>query len=200
MARAQRGRMRIPAVASCIRSPRARIRALDLDPLRHGLDRLARTLRGRDFLEWSCSTVERFSKVGRESAVRCAESGERGCAKGSTGDPTAVWEARFLCGANCWLAFLCASIALLRPTGSLGFVLPAAWLYADYAASLRREIATLFEDVEVHHSRRPLFASVQEGSVVLLARGLLAKASSVAGHIRQCQYETGEELIRGLEC
>jgi hypothetical protein len=43
--------------------PRSRIRALDLDPNPQPHDGHARTLRGREFLKWSASTRERFSRI-----------------------------------------------------------------------------------------------------------------------------------------
>ena len=109
-------------------------------------------------------------------------------------------DARVSLGANAWFAFLCASIPLLRSGGSLAFVLPAAWDYADYAAPLRTSIRRLFEDVEVHRCRQPLFKSVLEGSVVLVARRYRRRAhpTESAGLIRRRNYKTPERLIASL--
>jgi hypothetical protein len=63
-----------------------------------------------------------------------------------------------------WMAFLTASLNLVRPGGCLGFVLPASWDFADYAASIRDEVFKSFERVEVYRCKRPLFDSVQEGA------------------------------------
>ena len=62
------------------------------------------------------------------------------------------------------MAFLTASLNLVRPGGCLGFVLPASWDFADYAASIRDEVFKSFERVEVYRCKRPLFDSVQEGA------------------------------------
>src|SRR5438132_82569 len=135
-------------------------------------DGKARTLRGREFLAWSQDTRERFSRIVanppfialnrmppsvRAAAMRIALPGGGNVALGS----------------NCWVAFLCASVALLEEGGSLGFVLPASWEYSDYAEPVRAAFPRIFRDVQVHRCARPLFSAVQEGSVVLLAREFL---------------------------
>lgn len=189
----------VEALAS-IRVPRDRIRALDLDPVRQPADSRARTLRGREFLAWSQSTRERFSRIAanppfialnrlpaqmRSAALRVELPGGRTVALGS----------------NCWVAFLCASIRLLEKGGSLGFVLPASWEYSDYAAPLRAWFPRLFGEVQVHRCCRPLFAAVQEGSVVLVARDFVANgkprpANAKAEHIF---HERPNELIDSLQ-
>jgi adenine-specific DNA-methyltransferase len=74
-------------------------------------------------------------------------------------------------GSNYWYAFVCASLALLKPGGDLCFILPAAWDYANYAASLRDSIHRQFARFEIHRNRKPMFKSVQEGCVVIVGRG-----------------------------
>jgi hypothetical protein len=102
-------------------------------------------------------------------------------------------------GTNCWFAFLCSSVGLLSLGGSLAFVLPAAWEYADYASPLRFGISSLFEEVRVFRSREPLFRVVQEGSIVLVARGYrLQRLDSRRGVTIHHDYGTSEELIAAL--
>ncbi len=74
-------------------------------------------------------------------------------------------------GSNYWYAFVCASLTLLKPGGDLCFILPAAWDYANYAASLRDSIPHYFAHFEIHRSRQPMFKLVQEGCVVIVGRG-----------------------------
>ncbi|MGA2657098.1 MAG: hypothetical protein ABSH34_06220 [Verrucomicrobiota bacterium] len=98
-------------------------------------------------------------------------------------------------GANYWYAFLCASLHLLKLEGSLAFVLPAAWDYACYAAPLRNIIHTLFQNVEVHRSRSPIFQEVQEGAVVVVAEGF----HTFPGELRRIEHVIPEDLIARLE-
>lgn len=72
---------------------------------------------------------------------------------------------------NLWSTFLLASLRVLKPGGSMAFVLPAAWDYADYANCLRQQLPSRFETFHVFRSARPLFPSVTEGSVVILGTG-----------------------------
>lgn len=180
--------------------PRQRIRALDLDPLRRKQDANARTLRGTEFLTWSQETPERFSRIVanppfvalnripariRRAALRIAMP---------DGDSLAL-------ASNCWMAFVCASLGLLEEGGSLGFVLPASWEYSDYAKPLRAAFPRLFTEVQVHRCARPLFAAVQEGSVVLLARGFVgnAKGRSISVTAEHLFHAHPEGLIESLK-
>lgn len=49
-------------------------------------------------------------------------------------------------------------------------VLPSAWEFAQYAARIREEVRAAFGDVTVIRCKKPLFPTVQEGTVVLVAR------------------------------
>jgi hypothetical protein len=49
-------------------------------------------------------------------------------------------------------------------------VLPSAWEFAQYSASIREEVQEAFGDVTVIRCRKPLFPTVQEGTVVVVAR------------------------------
>ncbi len=170
-----------------------RIRGMDIDPTHVPTDNKAQVLRGCDFLAWSADTEERFDRVVgnppylsfrrlppelREVALRVRQpDGER-----ISGN------------ANCWLAFLCSAVRLLRQGGALGFVLPAAWEYADYAQSLRNYFCKSFEDIEVHRCSRPLFELVQEGSIVLIGKGYLKSPLS----FQRFLHTTPKALISAL--
>lgn len=127
-------------------------------------------LPGVDFLGWSLSTDERFDRIignppylplhrvparVRQAALRVPRPG------GGHVPPKA----------NCWYAFVCASLRLLRPGGGICFVLPSGWEYADYASDLRERMPELFARVEVVWSEASFFKGVLDGNVVLIADG-----------------------------
>jgi len=171
--------------------PPSGIRGVDLDRRPSPSDRHARVLRGVDFLSWSQSTSERFSKIIANPPYlalnRLPVSLRRRALE--VRDPFSDRTVRLR--GNCWHAFLCASLGLLKPRGSLCFLLPASWDFSDYAAALRKGLGSKFEDLEVHRSRAPLFDCVQDGSVVLVARGYLSAPR------RQVRFEhaTAADLI-----
>ncbi len=72
-----------------------------------------------------------------------------------------------------WLPFVLKSLRLLNKGGSVAFILPAAYEYADYAKALRETMPSLFQCFELHRSKTPLFSSVSDGCIVLLAFGFL---------------------------
>ena len=148
---------------------RSAVRGLDISKRPHESDSLARVLRGVDFLEWSQRTDERFTRIiANPPYVRIARMPKRirEAADGLT-DLSGIHVAPH---ANCWYAFLCASMGLLAPAGSLCFVLPAAWDFAAYATKLRRRLGSRFGSVDVFRSREHLFTGVRDGRIVLIAR------------------------------
>lgn len=170
-----------------------RITAIDLDRHPHPNDKYAATIRGRDFLRWYSQTTLRVDRILanppflriknlppilRTSALQV---------KGPQGEDLTI-------GSNCWYAFLCACLKLLKPKGSLGFVLPAAWDYADYATPLRTHIQASFRQVEVHRSYTPIFADVKDGAVVLFGEGFHEPPQQA----KRFEYETAEKLIANL--
>jgi len=147
-----------------------RITAIDLDPEPGRADRLACTLRGTDFLEWSRNTEARFDKiVGNPPyvAIRKLPPALRRVAAGILD----FQDQAIGLTPNCWYAFFCACLRLLRPGGGICFVLPAAWDYASYAAKVRNFLRQSFSRVEIHRSSKPLFEEVQDGCVVVVANG-----------------------------
>ena len=176
-----------------------RIRGVDIDPGVEPQDSLAKTLRPCEFLRWASLTSERFSRiVGNPpflalSRLPLAIRVQATSTKIPTGGTVPA-------RANVWFAFLCASIGLLRPQGHICFVLPAAWDYADYATALRATLKCRFDSVEIHRSHRPLFDSVQEGSIVLLARGYRpeGEAGAPSGKESRFEYPDRESLIQSV--
>jgi adenine-specific DNA-methyltransferase len=177
--------------------PAERIRGLDVEIASEPFDSFARTIRGRDFLSWSLKTRERFRRVVANPPFLAlnrlpADVQRAALTVRMPGGGTVPL------GANCWLAFLCASISLLERNGSLGFVLPAAWEYSDYGAQLRRVVPRAFEHTEVHRSQNPLFSTVQDGSTVLIARGYRGGIGSRRGVTLRLSHPSGEGLIEAV--
>src|SRR6266545_4544795 len=171
-----------------------RITAIDLEPKPGPEDSAAETFRGIDFLHWASTTEQTFDRIVanppfvslskleselRESALQIVSPNGH----------------RVVLSSNYWQAFLSASLALLRPNGKLAFVLPASWDYADYASAIKSEISRSFEQVEIYRSSRPLFESVQEGSVVLIAFGF----GSGENRLSRFEFTQAGELIEALE-
>jgi adenine-specific DNA-methyltransferase len=95
---------------------------------------------------------------------------------------------------NTWYAFVLCAMRLLREGGSLGFVLPSAAEYAEYSGSLRVGIRQRFRSVELFRSRQPLFQEVQEGTVVVIARGYKQGPFT----FRRREFQTPNRLIAAL--
>lgn len=174
--------------------PPDRIRAVDLDRTECAADGLARTVRGVDFLSWSLRTTERFDRVVGNPPYLAISQLPRSlretaaCITDFDGLPIGSC-------ANTWYAFVVCAVRLLRDGGSLGFVLPSSAEYAEYSSALRGAIHDQFASLEVLRCKRPLFDNVQEGTVVVLARGY--KRGPL--RFRRRIFQTAEKLVRALE-
>jgi len=170
-----------------------RIVAVDIDSAPSTEDAAANTRRGVDFFEWGASTRKRFTKIiaNPPYVALCklaAELQARVQRFSDSDDPS------FAMRSNYWCAFLAACLRLLKPDGSLAFVLPAAWDYALYAAELRDRVLKSFRCVEVHRSLEPLFPDVREGSVVLIAKGYMQEPETAT----RIDHQTAASLVRAL--
>jgi len=150
--------------------PKERIVGIDIDPMSGAEDEAATTLRGVDFFKWCASSRQRFTKIIANPpyvAIRKLHPRLQRSLLSFGGEV----DGSFTLRSNYWCAFLSACLRVLDTKGSLAFVLPAAWDYAQYASDVRRAVHQQFQSVEVHRSREPLFAEVREGCVVLVAKG-----------------------------
>ena len=146
------------------------ILAIDLQTRLPTLDRLGvESLLGTDFLRWARRTDRRFDRViANPPFVRLRELEEKlflpalETRLNGIGIPAT---------ANYWAAFLVAGMRLLKPGGSLAYILPAAWEYANYAIGLRNLCVTSFQELDVHRVSVPMFEKVSDGSVLLVGRG-----------------------------
>jgi len=171
-----------------------RIVALDLEGAPGEFDSCARTLRGVDFFRWLPSTTARFDKIIANPPYVPIERLSRTLQKPIL-SLNEVDKASFRLNSNYWCTFLAGSLRVLKDGGDLAFVLPAAWEYADYAGSVKQRIFDIFRSVEVHRCLTPLFETVSEGCVVLIARGYAEKK----GHTAHFKYSTPKDLIKSLK-
>ena len=171
----------------CLREagvPRERIRAIDLDPRRESRDRLAVTLRGRDFLDWAGRTRLRFDRiVGNPPYVPIDKlSGALASSAASVSDMEELPIGR---GANIWYAFVLQCIRLLKEGGSMALVLPSACEYANYCERGRKSLLSMFDRVDVYRSEESPFRPVYEGNVVVVATSRKGKDDNARGKIRR---------------
>ena len=169
------------------------VTAIDLASDRVAPDSLGDIAHGIDFIAWARRTPDSFDRVIANPPYVSLSRLPDGLRSEALGVLMPTGSA-IPAGANYWCAFLCASIRLLRPRACIAFVLPAAWEYADYALPLRQSIPLLFEAFEVHRSRKPLFPSVQDGSVVVIGRGFGGRHKETS----QYWYRDADHLITGL--
>jgi len=170
-----------------------RITGTDLNPKSEPADKLAKVKRATEFLSWAIETDARYDRIVANPpfialsslSAEIQQSAERH----QTLEGTALTR-----GGNCWYAFFCASLRLLRSGGSLAFVLPAAFEYANYSRSLREQLPLHFRDVIVHRCRTPLFQEVEDGSVVVVARRFKSAAKSKKRFV----YDDLPQLVQGL--
>lgn len=182
---------------SCLREKgvhKERIVGVDIDPKSGGEDRYATAIRGVDFFQWCAATPQRFDRIVANPpyvAIRKLhpELQQSVASFGSDGDGS------FARRSNYWCAFLSACLRVLTDHGSLAFVPPAAWDYAQYASDIRRVVYEQFQTVEVHRSHEPLFAHVREGCVVLVAKGYRKNPTRAI----RLAHSNAQALIAGLK-
>ncbi|MGM4887720.1 Eco57I restriction-modification methylase domain-containing protein [Tardiphaga sp. 20_F10_N6_6] len=177
------------------------ITGLDVDAKPQPNDRFGNILRGTEFLRWSRTTEQRFDKIVANPPYIALERLDAAIRKAAI-DASLSEQIRITGNGNAWYAFLCASIRLLKKDGSLCFLLPAAWDYANYAVPLRELISNYFSSIDVFRTTTPIFRAenVQEGSIMLLAKG--RRETSDPGIKRQntSRYEVAsiDDLIIAL--
>ncbi|WP_185868058.1 Eco57I restriction-modification methylase domain-containing protein [Variovorax sp. DXTD-1] len=153
------------------------ILALDISVKSSQKDAMALTERGVDFIAWAkghASSVDRVVMnppyVGL-SKIKGAPLEQALQVSLPQGD-------RLTRRSNYWCAFILRAIECLRPGGHLVAVLPAAWDYAIYARPIQEAVYRAFGLVGVVRCSKPLFSTVQEGTVVLVARNRGAPEST----------------------
>ncbi len=191
--------------------PPERIRALDISPAPAQCDSLAQTERGVDFIDWAARHLASVDCIVMNPPY-VALNKLRGSARERALQLELSVGSRLPLRANYWCAFILCGIRCLRPGGTMVAVLPSAWEFAQYAASIRVEVHEAFGDVTVIRCKKPLFPTVQEGTVVVVARrrgetpsilrhvttpdleGTVSALREVAGH----QIPQGSTMVRHL--
>ena len=169
------------------------IYAIDLKNDPCAADSLATTKRGVDFLQWSRSTSRKFDRIVGNPPFRALNRVPEPVRLAALHTLDLAGR-RIPLSSNLWYAFVCASVGLLRPGGALGMILPAAFEYAGYGASLKQALRDSFGHVEVFRSDAPLFSKVLEGSVVLLCYDYNAGPCEISRRA----FKTAKGLVRGL--
>ena len=95
--------------------------------------------------------------------------------------------------ASLWAYFLLHSLDFLADGGRLAMLVPEAMLQTDYAAPLRRALASRFEATLLVHIRQRLFANTDEAVVVVASSGF-----GGSGNIREEAVEDVDELASML--
>ena len=170
-----------------------RIIGTDLASTPEPTDRLGRVRRSTEFLEWSMKTTHRFDRIVANPPFIALSGLPSTVQKAALRHRTPGGRNVTLSG-NCWHAFLCASLRLLKPNGSIAFVLPAAYEYANYALDLRSELPSHFSEIQVHRCRTPLFEDAEDGSVVLIAKGY----QSTSNVSRRFIHRDLRDLVRDI--
>lgn len=170
------------------------ILAVDLQAELGGLDELGlENLPGTDFLRWAQGTARRFDRViANPPFVRLRELDEllAGPALETRLNGSSISRT-----ANYWVPFLIAGMRLLKPGGSLAYVLPAAYEYANYARVLRDVCEASFHELDVHRVAVPMFDTVADGSVLLVGRGFGGQPRRLA---RVMRHHTLSALIEAV--
>jgi adenine-specific DNA-methyltransferase len=178
-----------------------KIVGLDVDALPQPNDSFGKILRGTEFLRWSRLTKLRFDKIVANPPYVAIERLHSDIRKAAI-DASLSDQIKITANGNAWYAFLCAGIRLLSKDGSLCFLLPAAWDYANYAAPLRNSILLYFSTVEVYRTSIPIFRAerVQEGAIVLLAKGRRdsTSGSSYGGVQERSEVFSIDDLVLAL--
>lgn len=179
-------------ISACLRSGilPSSITAIDLQRHLPELRALGvEAILGLDFLRWAQNSERRFDRIIANPPFVPIRELEKGLRR-------SVWETtvdgiQVTASANYWVAFLVAGMRLLEQGGCLAYILPAAWEYANYAATLRRYCAASFRELDVHRVAVPMFDTVNDGSILLVGRGYGKK---LHGRVRMFRHETLSEL------
>lgn len=178
---------------STLKVPRNHITGIDIELNENSTPLHARNIHEVDFIQWSRTTRRRFDCVIGNPPFLAAQTLSRSLQDALlevtdlNGNPMSL-------SCNYWYAFVICSIKLLKKRGRMAFVLPSSFEYADYAQSLRDSLGDHFKEVVIHRCKRPLFTSVQEGSVVLIAKGYKEAPESYT----RIQHATSDDLIKRL--
>jgi adenine-specific DNA-methyltransferase len=169
------------------------ITAVDLSKHPEQNDRFAKVYRGVDFHTWNSSRNETFDCiVGNPPYLHLStlpSTLRLNASQVTFPDGTRI-DGR----GNTWLTFIAASLSKLSHNGNIGFVLPAAAEYANYARYLRDKLPQWFREVCIHRCAVPLFDNVKDGSIVLIAKGW----QSGPCRLKKREHKSMNNLVKSL--
>ena len=134
--------------------------------------RLKATVRPTDFLGWAVNHIreggERFdAAVGNPPFVRYQYLPEN--FQKIAEQIFQSLDCKFTKHTNAWVPFVLASIALLRPGGRLGMVVPAEIIHVMHAQSLRSYLGKKCRKIVIIDPQQLWFEGTLQGAVILLA-------------------------------
>jgi tRNA1(Val) A37 N6-methylase TrmN6 len=146
---------------------------IELDPLNAALARRkvpSALIHSGDFFTWASKTTERFeTAAGNPPFIRYQ------LFTGNMRDQALQIAARMGASFNglssSWAPYLVATASLLKPGGSMAFVVPAEIGHATYAAPLLECLCRSFGTVGIVAVREKLFPQLSEDAWLLLCRG-----------------------------
>lgn len=133
---------------------------------------LKSTVNTQDFLEWAIRQIKneqsRFdSVVGNPPFIRYQYLPEESQEKAET--IFRILHLPFTKHTNAWVPFVLASIALLKPGGRLGMILPSEIIHVTHAQSLRTYLGTTCSRLLIIDPEEIWFEDTLQGAVILLA-------------------------------
>lgn len=134
--------------------------------------RLESTINTQDFLEWAIRQINtgqsRFdSVVGNPPFIRYQYLPEESQEKAET--IFRMLNLPFTKHTNAWVPFVLASIALLKPGGRLGMILPSEIIHVTHAQSLRTYLGTTCSRLLIIDPEEIWFEDTLQGAVILFA-------------------------------
>lgn len=133
---------------------------------------LKSTINTQDFLEWAIRQIKndqsRFdSVVGNPPFIRYQYLPEEAQEKAET--IFSMLHLPFTKHTNAWVPFVLASIALLKPGGRLGMILPSEIIHVTHAQSLRTYLGKMCSRLLIIDPEEIWFEGTLQGAVILFA-------------------------------
>lgn len=129
------------------------------------------TVRNIDFLEWFCANEAAVGSfdgvVGNPPFIRYQYLSKT--SQELAGKIFEAYKLPFTKHTNAWVPFIVASIALLKPGGRLGMVIPSEILHVMHAQSLRDFIKATCSRVVIFDPEDIWFENTLQGAVILFA-------------------------------
>ena len=96
---------------------------------------------------------------------------------------------------NAWSAFVIASTKLLKPSGTLAFVLPYEFLTVSYGKAVRASLAEKFKRLDVFIPKNKAFPRLDQDAIIVIASNTKIRPQGYFTH----SVETLADLEGGIE-